>query len=140
MLPAPEQPARRAAFPRSRRLTHAREFQAVYGQGLRQTRGPLVVIGRANDLGRPRLGLSVSKRVGNAVVRNRVKRLLREAFRLRRQNLPASMDLIVTVRPHAPMPLARYEEALVSAAGALHDAWRKREAGESRPAREGPRS
>ena len=54
-----------------------------------------VVFGHPNGLPYPRLGLSVSKRLGGAVVRNRWKRLLREAFRQIRPHLPVGIDLIV---------------------------------------------
>ena len=59
-----------------------------------------------NDLELTRLGLSVGRRLGKAVVRNRVKRLLREAFRLTRQRLPDGVDLIVIPRADAQPDLA----------------------------------
>ncbi len=52
-----------------------------------------------NDVGRTRVGLTVSGRVGNAVVRNRVRRRLREALRARYAQLAAAMDLVVIARP-----------------------------------------
>ena len=55
----------------------------------------IVVFGHANGLPHPRLGISASRRIGGAVVRNRWKRLLREAFRLTRPQLPEGIDLIV---------------------------------------------
>lgn len=58
----------------------------------------IIVYGHPNGLDHPRLGLSVSRRVGGAVVRNRWKRLLREAFRLVRSELPPGLDLIVVPR------------------------------------------
>jgi ribonuclease P protein component len=58
----------------------------------------IVVFGQPNGLSHPRLGLSVSRRLGGAVVRNRWKRLLREAFRQVRPQLPTGLDLIVIPR------------------------------------------
>ena len=58
----------------------------------------LVVQGCANGLPHTRLGLSVSRRVGNAVLRNRWKRIIREAFRTQRDELPVGLDLVVRPR------------------------------------------
>jgi ribonuclease P protein component len=71
-----------------------------------------VVFGHPNGLSHPRLGLSVSKRLGNAVVRNHWKRLLREAFRQVRPQLPLGIDLIVIPRISAPPPLNVLLESL----------------------------
>ena len=71
-----------------------------------------MVHGCENGLGYPRLGLSVSRKVGGAVVRNRWKRLLREAFRLRRHELPAGIDLVVIPRQEVEPELARLLESL----------------------------
>ena len=80
------------SFPRSRRLTHAREYQGVYGYRLRAVRGPMTVSIRPNDLPHWRLGLAVSRQAGTAVARNRAKRLTREAFRHAQHDLPLWMD------------------------------------------------
>lgn len=80
------------------RLTHALEFQRVYEAKMRKIKGAMVVFSAPNELGHPRLGLSVSSRVGPAVVRNRWKRRIREAFRLSQHDLPAGFDFIVSVR------------------------------------------
>jgi ribonuclease P protein component len=71
-----------------------------------------VVFGHRNGLCYPRLGLSVSKRLGGAVVRNRWKRLLREAFRQIRPQLPVGIDLIVIPRISAPPALALLRQSL----------------------------
>lgn len=85
-------------FPKSHRLLTKPEFDQVFGARCSRADGRLVVYSCPNNLGHPRLGLVVSRKVGNAVVRNRWKRLLREAFRLARHELPA-VDLVCLPRP-----------------------------------------
>jgi ribonuclease P protein component len=83
------------------RLRTAAEFERVYRAGRRAGDGLFTVSALANAFGFARLGMSVStKTVGNAVRRNRVRRIIRELFRERRALLPA-VDLVVTSRPGA---------------------------------------
>jgi ribonuclease P protein component len=82
--------------------------------------------------GKTRLGLSISKGGGTSVQRNAIKRLIREAFRLCRGELPAGHDLIVSARPHEPMGLQAYQHALQTAAKQLADTWNAR-ASKGRP-------
>jgi ribonuclease P protein component len=93
------------------RLRSNAEFQRVYGRRQSASEGVLLVFGLQSDLPHPRLGLSVSRKVGPAVVRNRWKRLLREAFRLSLEQLPSGVDLVVVPRGPAP-PLAELCEVL----------------------------
>ncbi len=93
------------AFPAAARLRASAEFRRVHAEGRFVDLGPVVVrlAPRPSSPTGPlpaRLGLSVSRRVGNAVVRNRVKRRLREIFRCRRTAL-AGLDLVVSARPAA---------------------------------------
>lgn len=118
----------RLLFRPKHRISHARDFQATYAARVSRVRGPLVVYARNNATKFPRLGLSVSRKVGNAVQRNRIKRLLRESFRLSQFELPAGVDLVVVVRPHEALPLERYREHLCTAAAALQRELARREA------------
>lgn len=112
----------RFGFPRARRILRPAEFVRVYDNGYSVRRGPLLVHALGSRA-TTRLGLSVSRKVGNAVIRNRVKRRLRDAFRRLQHDLPAGYDLVVTVRPHEPMTQDRYDRALQDAAEALHARW-----------------
>ncbi|MCC7387727.1 MAG: ribonuclease P protein component [Phycisphaerales bacterium] len=106
----------RLLFRRRHRLTRATEYQAAYCEGWRKSAGPITIYARPNGLGEHRLGLSVGRRVGGAVVRNRIKRLLREAFRLERAGFPTpggqSFDVVIQVRPHGALGLVDYREIL----------------------------
>jgi ribonuclease P protein component len=81
------------------------DFKRTYDRRCSAADGILLVFGDLNGLPHSRLGLSVSRKVGNAVVRNRWKRLLREAFRLTRTKLPSGVDLIVIPRGKEPPEL-----------------------------------
>lgn len=107
------------------RLTHALEFQAVYNAKCRKVRGALIVSSLPNDLGHPRLGLSVSSRLGPAHVRNRLKRLLREAFR-HEQHVLGSFDLVVGVRSPEGFTLTGCRRALVDLARESAGEWARR--------------
>ena len=116
----------RHLHPKSHHLRLPREFEAVYGAKVRESRGPLTVYGLPNDLAHPRLGLSVSRKVGTAVRRNRIRRLLRESFRLMQHDFPRGYDLVVVVRAHEPLMLADYQKLLGGFVVRLHRAWQKR--------------
>ena len=89
---------RRDTFGREDRMRQQREFDRVYRGNVYAADQVLVVQGAENGLPVVRLGLAVSRRVGSAVVRNYWKRLIREAFRTRRDQLPAGVDLVVRPR------------------------------------------
>ena len=106
-----------------RRLSRSAEFERVYRQGRSKGNRFLVLYAfpRDEDTPReddgPRLGLSVSRRVGGAVERNRVKRVLREAFWAEAERLPDTSDYVVVARPDARELAER--EGLVGMQGAL---------------------
>jgi ribonuclease P protein component len=121
------------AYARKHRLQHALEFEAVYAAKVRESRGPLTVFALPNDLGHPRLGLSVGRKVGVAPKRNRIKRLLREAFRLLQHDLPRGYDFVITVRPHDVALLADYQRMLSAAMVKLHAKWVDRPGNAAKP-------
>ena len=95
-----------ATVQRRHRLSRSRDFDAVYRHGRSVSTRFLVLytFEREGDTagGEPRLGLAVPKAVGGAVVRNRVKRQLRELWRERLERVPAGKDYVIVVRPGLP--------------------------------------
>ena len=97
----------------------SRDFARIYE--LRQRTGDqhLLLFAAPNGLDQTRFGLSVSKKHGNAVRRARLKRLLREAFRLSQHDLPRGLDLILIPRHNSGAELGDYRHSLVRAARRL---------------------
>ncbi len=99
-------------FPKQSRLLTKSDFERVYQQRCRAGDGVLLMFAWSNGQPRTRLGLSVSRKVGNAVVRNRIKRWLREAFRLSQHELPVGLDLIVIPTDISRAAVATYQNSL----------------------------
>ncbi len=116
-------------FPVKLRLVRTRHFDRVFAARVRAAVGPLVVWAAPNDLQHCRLGLAISRRAGTAVTRNRIRRLIRESFRLVQHGLPREphgYDVIVSVRRHEPLSLDKYRAALLGAVQTLDRKWQDR--------------
>lgn len=130
MPAADPQPVQRYRYTAAHRLGGDAEFKAVFDNKLRKNAGPLAVLALPNSCEHHRLGLTVSRRVGNAVKRHRIKRRLREAFRLSHHGWPGCYDLVVIVYPHAVLPMQDYADLFTTAVGQLHTvAQRRRDKG-----------
>jgi len=84
-------------FPRSRRLSARRDYLRVYAEGRRVSSVSFTIFGLPNGCDTCRIGLTVTRKIGGAVVRNRVKRRLRDIFRRHRAVLRPPLDLVVNV-------------------------------------------
>ena len=82
-------------LPREWRLVRRSEFEAVYREGRRRSSATFLIFLRANGLPRDRFGMSVKKALGNAVVRNRIRRRIREVLRLHREEILPGWDVVI---------------------------------------------
>jgi len=85
------------SFTRAEKLLKGKDFISARKEGKKVTGRNLVVFFKKNNLGIRRLGLAVSSKVGGAVKRSRIKRLLREFFRLNKELFPSSTDIFISV-------------------------------------------
>ena len=93
---------KRFSFPKKKRLISNSQFKAVLTNGRRRSNGILTLYMAQNGCEYSRLGVSIGKSRGNAVIRNRLKRLIREAFRQNQQQIPAGFDYVLMISPRWP--------------------------------------
>jgi ribonuclease P protein component len=104
---------------REERLKKPEQFSVVYNQGISQANQLLVIRAKSNGLDFSRYGFSISKRIGGAVVRNRIKRVLREILRL--TPLPPGWDIIFIVRsPATQSDYRQLEKAVLNLLSRAH--------------------
>ena len=119
-------------FPSRERLRRATDFRRVYDGRCSTSDANLVLYACENGLTFSRLGVSVSRKLGGAVRRNRIKRLLREAYRLSRASLPTGLDLVLIPRGPETASLDHYLRSLPVLARAVKH---KLQRGAARPKR-----
>ena len=101
-------------FRKSDRVVRQSDFDRVHQSHLFAADKTLVVKAVKNDADVTRLGLSISRRVGNAVVRNRWKRAIRESFRLNRSRIPEGWDIVVRPRKGAQLDSRKIANSLLT--------------------------
>ena len=101
-------------FGRQQRIRNTTDFDRVYQGRCSASDNRLLVYALENETGATRLGVSVSRKVGGAVVRNRWKRILREAFRQNQLELPEGLDYVLIPRRGAEPELVAVSESLLA--------------------------
>ncbi len=107
------------SFPKRVRIRKRREFLKIYKEGKKIQSKYLIIHYMPNNLGHPRIGITVTKKVGKSVIRNRWKRLIREVFRKNRGKFPP-YDIVITVkRGYTPPSYKELEEDLIGAVAGI---------------------
>ena len=107
------------SFPPEIRVRRPNEYAAVFAKQHKVGDAHLLLFAKKNDLGITRLGTSVSKKQGGSVTRHHLKRLLREAFRLIKHELPQGLDLVAIPRAPSHAELTDFQQSLIALARRL---------------------
>lgn len=102
----------RATLPRSVRIRGRNDFRRIFGRKLRASDRWITLYTDFGPAGHARIGIAASQRLGNAVQRNRIKRLVREAFRRLRHELPAGTDWVVIPKPNSEPTLDDLQQSI----------------------------
>lgn len=120
----------RFTFGRGQKLRGRGAFKPVIDARACSDGGAIAVHGCPNNGSANRIGISIGRRAGTAARRNRIKRMIREAYRLSQHELPHTApgpyDLVVIVRAHEPLGLDEYRTRLADAMRHIHATWQKR--------------
>ena len=103
----------RLKFARTMRITRKRDFERVFARRCSTADDVLIIHADTNGLAHSRLGLAVSRRIGGAVQRNRIKRRIREAFRTLQQELPSGLDAVCIPRSGRSLDTRAYADSLI---------------------------
>ncbi|HOW70750.1 MAG TPA: ribonuclease P protein component [Phycisphaerae bacterium] len=109
----------RETLPRSVRIRSRRDFERVFDLKIRATDALITLYGAPSNCALARLGIAAGRRLGNAVVRNRTKRLIREAFRRVRHTLPSRTDWVVVPRTGAELAPPNLQVSIINLARRL---------------------
>jgi ribonuclease P protein component len=120
-LPQPNRNIRAAlTLGRAKRLRSKIDIQRSFDIGVHRHHRPLSArIFRRSDDAATRIVVSIGKRCGNAVMRNRIRRRIREAYRVSQQQFPQGLDILIMVQPHRPLTMVNYQTVLHDLLGGL---------------------
>ncbi len=104
----------------SESLKKNHQFQFVFKNGRSHANRYLIIYIMENGLGINRIGISVSKKVGNSIVRHRVTRLIRESYRLRENMFNSGLDMVIIARPGAAAVGYKEVESALLHLGRIH--------------------
>jgi len=104
---------KKLSLPKRKKILHNDEFKAVLSCHRKSYEDGLTLYVAENNVGHPRLGISVGKASGNAVTRNRLKRLIREVFRQNQHQIPQNLDYVIIIPSKQKSDKIKYKNELL---------------------------